>query len=150
MERTLEAGQKHQVKCWPNFIAKSLQNKMLDRSPRRSVSIWKPCWRGLGQHGRSSNQAFMDTDEKRLLLAKSLEEFRSWTYESLAKEIDRTRREHECLQYRQGVFADGTEYKLGFMCFGMIGEMVTYEFAVTSQRIRSAHCWASFRFLLRM
>ena len=26
---------------------------MLDRSPRRSVSIWKPCWRGLGQHGRS-------------------------------------------------------------------------------------------------
>ena len=25
---------------------------MLDRSPRRSVSKWKPCWRGLGQHGR--------------------------------------------------------------------------------------------------
>jgi hypothetical protein len=59
----------------------------------------------------------MDTDEKRLLLAKSLEEFRSWTYESLAKEIDRTRREHECLQYRQGVFADGTEYKLEFNVF---------------------------------
>ena len=28
------------------------QNKMLDRRPRRSVSKWKPCWRGLGQHGR--------------------------------------------------------------------------------------------------
>jgi len=27
-------------------------NQLLDRSPRRSVSIWKPCWRGLGQHGR--------------------------------------------------------------------------------------------------
>ena len=26
---------------------------MLDRSPRRSVSKWKPCWRGLGQHWRS-------------------------------------------------------------------------------------------------
>jgi hypothetical protein len=27
---------------------------MLDRSPRRSVSKWKLCWRELGQHGRSS------------------------------------------------------------------------------------------------
>jgi hypothetical protein len=35
-----------------NFYA----NKMLDRRPRRSVSKWKPCWRGLGQHGRSSTQ----------------------------------------------------------------------------------------------
>ena len=26
--------------------------QMLDRSPRRSVSKWKPCRRGLGQHGR--------------------------------------------------------------------------------------------------
>jgi len=26
---------------------------MLDRSPRRSVSKWKPCWRGLGQLRRS-------------------------------------------------------------------------------------------------
>jgi hypothetical protein len=26
---------------------------MLDRSPRRSVSKWKPCWRGLVQHRRS-------------------------------------------------------------------------------------------------
>jgi len=25
---------------------------MLDRSPRRSVSKWKPCWRGLGQQCR--------------------------------------------------------------------------------------------------
>ena len=29
---------------------------MLDRRPRRSVSKWKPCWRGLGQHRRSSIQ----------------------------------------------------------------------------------------------
>ncbi len=35
------------------------QNKMLDRSPRRSVSKWKNCWRGLGQHCRS---ALMDTE----------------------------------------------------------------------------------------
>lgn len=27
---------------------------MLDRSPRRSVSKWKPCWRGLGQLRRSA------------------------------------------------------------------------------------------------
>lgn len=36
--------------CRRNLEKKA--NKMLDRSPRRSVSKWKPCWRGLGQHGR--------------------------------------------------------------------------------------------------
>ena len=35
-------------------------NQMLDRSPRRSVSKWKPCWRGLGQHCRSSQQEYVD------------------------------------------------------------------------------------------
>ena len=59
----------------------------------------------------------METDEKRLLLAKHLEEFRSWAYESLVAEIDRARYEHDCLQFRQGVFADGTEYNLEFNVF---------------------------------
>ena len=59
----------------------------------------------------------METVEKRLLLAKHLEEFRSWAYESLVAEIDRARYEHDCLQFRQGVFADGTEYNLEFNVF---------------------------------
>ena len=59
----------------------------------------------------------METDEKRLLLAKHLEEFRSWAYESLVAEIDRARYEHDCLQFRQGVFADGTEFNLEFNVF---------------------------------
>ena len=56
----------------------------------------------------------MNTDEKRFLLAKHLEAFRLWTYESLSAEIDRTRHEHDCLQHLQGVHSDGTEYQLEF------------------------------------
>ena len=40
--------------CLRNLEKKA--NKMLDRSPRRSVSKWKHCLRGLGQHCRSSIQ----------------------------------------------------------------------------------------------
>ena len=59
----------------------------------------------------------METDAKRLVLAKHLEEIRSWTYESLATEIDRTRREHDCLKSGQGVFADGKEYHIELNVF---------------------------------
>lgn len=41
---------------------------MLDRIPRRSVSKWKPYWRGLGQHSRSSTGTYaMDTRLVRLI-----------------------------------------------------------------------------------
>ena len=52
-----------------------------------------------------------------MLLAKHLEEFRSWTYKSLAAEIDRTRYEHDCLGFRRIAFADGTEFHLEFNVF---------------------------------
>ncbi len=59
----------------------------------------------------------MDIDDKRLQLAKHMEEFRCWTYDSLATQIDRTRRDNECLRYLQGVFDDGTEYQIEFNVF---------------------------------
>ena len=59
----------------------------------------------------------MNIDDKRGLLATHLAEFRSWTYHQLAAEIDRTRRQHDCLAHVEGVFADGTEYQLEFNVF---------------------------------
>jgi hypothetical protein len=59
----------------------------------------------------------MNTEEKRELMAQLLAEFRKWSYEQLAAEIDRTRRAHDCLRHVAGVFADGTEYQLEFNVF---------------------------------
>lgn len=59
----------------------------------------------------------MDTDDKQLLLAEHLDEFRRWSYESLVVEIERTRIEHACLRHTEGVFGDGTEYQMEFNVF---------------------------------
>ena len=56
----------------------------------------------------------MNSDDKRTVLAEHLAEFRDWSYESLAAEIDRTRKAHDCLRHTEGVFDDGTEYQLEF------------------------------------
>jgi hypothetical protein len=59
----------------------------------------------------------MDIDDKRLLLAERLDEFRHWSYDKLAAEIDRTRDQHDCLKYFEGEHADGTEYCMEFNVF---------------------------------
>lgn len=59
----------------------------------------------------------MDTDDKQLLLAEHLAEFRNWTYDVLVLEIDRTRKAHDCLRHTEGVFDDGTEYQIEFNVF---------------------------------
>ena len=59
----------------------------------------------------------MDTDDKHLLLAEHLAEFRAWSYDALAAEIDRTRKEHDCLYHTEGVFDDGTEWQMEFNVF---------------------------------
>lgn len=59
----------------------------------------------------------MDVDDKRLLLAEHLDEFRRWSYESLVAEIDRTRHEHDCLRHTEGVFTDATQYQMEFNAF---------------------------------
>ncbi|QDV61102.1 hypothetical protein [Crateriforma conspicua] len=59
----------------------------------------------------------MDADDKRKVLADRLAEFRDWSYDTLAAEIDRTRKAHDCLHHTEGVFGDGTEYQLEFNVF---------------------------------
>ena len=59
----------------------------------------------------------MDADDKQLLLAEHLARFRVWTYDILAAEIDRTCKDHDCLQHIEGVFDDGTEYQIEFNVF---------------------------------
>ena len=59
----------------------------------------------------------MDADEKRTLLAEHLADFRTWTYDALVAEIDRTRKAHDCLRHTEGIFDDGTEYQLEFNVF---------------------------------
>jgi hypothetical protein len=59
----------------------------------------------------------MNTDEKQFLLAEHLDEFRKWTYEALVEEIDRTKKEHDCLRHIEGVYDDGTEYQMEFNVF---------------------------------
>ncbi|MEM9645878.1 MAG: hypothetical protein AAF989_12880, partial [Planctomycetota bacterium] len=59
----------------------------------------------------------MNIDEKRLILAEHLDRFRQWAYESLAREVERTRLEHSCLAIRDGLFDDGTEFHLEFNVF---------------------------------
>ena len=56
----------------------------------------------------------MNFDDKRLLLAKHLAPFRTWSYEALVAEIDRTRKAHDCLHHTDGVFDDGTEFHMEF------------------------------------
>lgn len=59
----------------------------------------------------------MNADNKRLLLAEQLAEFRTWSYDALAAEIDRTRIAHDCLRHTEGVFDDGTEWQMEFNVF---------------------------------
>lgn len=59
----------------------------------------------------------MDADDKWMLLAEHLSEFRARTYDALVAEIDRTRKTHDCLRHMEGVFDDGTEYQLEFNVF---------------------------------
>ena len=59
----------------------------------------------------------MDINDKRLLLAEHLDEFRKWTYETLAAEIERTENENDCLRHTEGTFVDGTEYQIEFNVF---------------------------------
>lgn len=59
----------------------------------------------------------MNVEDKRRILNEHLDRFREWTYEALAEEVERTRREHECLATFCGVFDDGTEYHLEFNVF---------------------------------
>lgn len=59
----------------------------------------------------------MDADDKQLLLAEYLAQFRAWTYDALAAAIDHTRKEHGCLHHIEGVFDDGTEYQMEFNVF---------------------------------
>jgi hypothetical protein len=59
----------------------------------------------------------MNTDDKRRILTAQLARFRTWSYDELAAAIERTRREHGCLHYVDGVFDDGTEYHLEFNVF---------------------------------
>ncbi len=59
----------------------------------------------------------MDRDDKRILLLKYLETFRSWSYESLVKAIHRTRVEHECLRHIQTTHAEGTECQIEINVF---------------------------------
>ena len=56
----------------------------------------------------------MDIDDKRLLLREQLDQFRHWSYDELACEINRTSRKHDCLRCVVGVFSDGTEYQMEF------------------------------------
>ncbi|MCM2374489.1 hypothetical protein [Aporhodopirellula aestuarii] len=59
----------------------------------------------------------MPPDAKRSLLAEHLAEFRSWSYDTLVAEIDRSRKTHDCLRHTEGVFDDGTEYQMEFNVF---------------------------------
>ncbi len=59
----------------------------------------------------------MNADDKQLLLAEHLTQFRTWTYDALVAEIDRTRKEHDCLHHIEGVFDDGTPYQMEFNVF---------------------------------
>jgi len=59
----------------------------------------------------------MNTSDKQRVLAEKLEEFRQWSYEALAAEIDRTRMNGDCLTHVEGVFTDGTEYQIEINVF---------------------------------
>ena len=59
----------------------------------------------------------MNTGDKQRVLTKKLEEFRHWTYEALAAEINRTRMNGNSLTHFDGVFADGTEYQIEINVF---------------------------------
>ncbi len=59
----------------------------------------------------------MNTEQKRRLLAQHLARFRTWTYDALVHEIERTEREHDSLHHAEGVFEDGTEYQMEFNVF---------------------------------
>ena len=59
----------------------------------------------------------MNLNDKRLLLAEHLAEFRSWSYAALVEEIDRTKTQHGCLRHSEGVSDDGTEWQMEFNVF---------------------------------
>lgn len=59
----------------------------------------------------------MDVNDKQILLAEHLNQFRAWTHEALATAISRTRREHGCLHHIDGMFDDGTEFHMEFNVF---------------------------------
>ena len=54
----------------------------------------------------------MNDDDKRRVLANHLAQFRAWTYDALAAAIDQTRRQHDCLRHVEGVFHDGTVFRI--------------------------------------
>ncbi len=54
----------------------------------------------------------MTLTEKQQLLATHLATFRTWPYETLAKEILRTANEHDCLSHVEGTWDDGTEWQI--------------------------------------
>lgn len=59
----------------------------------------------------------MTTDDKQLVLAIQLEEYRAWSYAALVAELERTRRERDCLAHLEETFADGAEYQMEFNIF---------------------------------
>lgn len=58
----------------------------------------------------------MDTDDKRLVLAQRLAEFRTWSYEALVAKIE-DGLVHDCLAHFEETFFDGTGYQMEFNVF---------------------------------
>jgi hypothetical protein len=54
----------------------------------------------------------MTLTDKQQLLASHLATFRAWPYETLAKEILRTTKAHDCLNHVEGTWDDGTEWQI--------------------------------------
>ena len=59
----------------------------------------------------------MNKEKMRSILAEHLVKFRALSYDDLAREIDRTDREHDCLAHFEGVAQDGTPYQIELNVF---------------------------------
>ncbi len=56
----------------------------------------------------------MNLIECKILLAEQLSLFRAWTYDELVAEVERTRREHECLEIVEGKLSSGEAFQIEF------------------------------------
>jgi hypothetical protein len=59
----------------------------------------------------------MTAHEKRVILSEHLDRFRAWSYADLAEAIDRTRRQHNCLDHVAGTAVDGTQWQVEINVF---------------------------------
>lgn len=59
----------------------------------------------------------MHLSEKQRLLSEHLARFRTWSYAALAERIERDGQDHDCLDYAEGVSADGTAWQIELNVF---------------------------------